>query len=703
MSLRELGLSKAFSRGRGDSREISTIFGFSRNSGDPGRSSSAVTSTLHDGSVSPFASRFSVPRCTPFDARVGASGINAKRKKHDDTTTARKIEGPPDPIEVEAAGRNGSHELNALLDHAYSAPSALPDNDAVLQRIAGHVVGTAFDDIGRAAHQLSDISTKMLSRGGHVSASFFRLLQSIVTRTPYASDQFRDVEWLTVATLSRAVKEMDRREEADAGWGRMSHLGVAADRRTLTDIDDKHDEAWESALECGVFLLTDASVRHVATHDAPYTSGDGPRIGIDRRRAALELHALVALTRHILPRTHPRIERVLVGESVWHGFRGSFEEDDDVIRSNVDEDAVYASHGGIQAIIDLYIRVRSLVARRRMFALILEVAVSRVRSRAANAGDSELVASPEQVNWLYGLLRANDAGDAFVPLFRSGPDSSFVMDVVRHLLFEPLSASSAGSNILAAAQRTSQQLESARDDAWPNDYSGGAHLQSGLDLNSRTVTAAHAHRDGVVVANGLLHKRFVLSTLMQLETMARTSARQFQDRPLHVETTAAEEIEAKLCDFRRDGRSGTLRSSRPIWQGLLPLVQNFVRLDRSEADIITTIENMFSVLLLPMPFASSLSESVDTEAEALLAGERRMLAHSTSAESAELLVLMLHMSSTCRPGDYVSELRQGLLEYLGASPAKGYLVEQFANDEDAYVAYRARVITAAVRDIGVDE
>jgi hypothetical protein len=62
-------------------------------------------------------------------------------------------------------------------------------------------------------------------------------------------------------------------------------------------------------------------------------------------------------------------------------FLGSFEQDDDVDGIQVDEDELSAAHGGVQAIIELYIRMRSLTAQRRLLYLILEVAVSRVHRR----------------------------------------------------------------------------------------------------------------------------------------------------------------------------------------------------------------------------------------------------------------------------------------------------------------------------------
>jgi hypothetical protein len=122
-------------------------------------------------------------------------------------------------------------------------------------------------------------------------------------------------------------------------------------------------------------------------------------------------------------------------------FLGSFEEDDDVDGIQVDEDELSAAgHGGVPAIIELYIRMRSLTAKRRLFYLILR---SGRLSRASTGACFEcsqfegkhalFLASSD---WPYGFLRANDGGDVMVKVFRVGPERTFVMDSPRHFLFQ---------------------------------------------------------------------------------------------------------------------------------------------------------------------------------------------------------------------------------------------------------------------------
>ena len=55
---------------------------------------------------------------------------------------------------------------------------------------------------------------------------------------------------------------------------------------------------------------------------------------------------------------------------------GRFEEDADVDRIQIDEDELYAIHGGVPTINGVYTRGRFLTVRRGLLPLILEVAIS---------------------------------------------------------------------------------------------------------------------------------------------------------------------------------------------------------------------------------------------------------------------------------------------------------------------------------------
>ena len=62
-------------------------------------------------------------------------------------------------------------------------------------------------------------------------------------------------------------------------------------------------------------------------------------------------------------------------------FMGLSEDEDDVdvVRIQIDEDKLYAIHGGVPTITGVYTREWFLTVRRRLLALILEVAISRVQ------------------------------------------------------------------------------------------------------------------------------------------------------------------------------------------------------------------------------------------------------------------------------------------------------------------------------------
>jgi hypothetical protein len=98
-----------------------------------------------------------------------------------------------------------------------------------------------------------------------------------------------------------------------------------------------------------------------------------------------------------------------------------------------------------------------------------------------------------------------------------------------------------------------------------------------------------------------------------------------------------------------------------------------------------------------MPFSRVTSEGTsDFEAEAHLAGERRILGLASSAESAAMLVAMLQLCKPYSSARYVSELRQALIEVLGSATVHSHHVRAFCDDRDAIVAHRARNLAGNV-------
>lgn len=673
-TLRECGMTRLFARGKTDSKDLLSA-------GQP-------------SSVATGIDKVRVPKSSRAEVEVGAASIEKSRNPVD--LDKFFYDDSDEPVRCsQYQGLRQGGEVWAVVDHVVNASDAKsPEWLTAVELLVGMIVSAAIESIETGNGILLEVVRRMKKGSTDIRAGIFTLLLNIGAQASFAGGVWRDVERIALSVFSRVVEEMDV-EGIETAWNRGRNL--IEPNTTHTDFSEDAAYVWGTAIKCGIALLGggrrfgDMTHAYVAAYDTHLQWSQS--VSLKNSGPAVSLKALVALGKHIQPETHPVVERVIVGEGVWRGFRGSFDEEDDMIRMNVDEDKLYTAHGGVQEIIGLYIGCRSILSRRRLFALILEVAVARVLSRASSTGDSDMSVSEEQVNWLYALLRSNDAGDALVSTFRLGPHPDFVTDVLRHLLFEPLASSGPSASIVG--RKRVNALSLADTTALP-PRSGAESLLSSpagyLSQEERCIIAAKEHRDAVVVANRLLHKKFVLGVLMQLESMAKSFSNQYRHNNSRDLLTLSGRVEAKVSEIRLHGRSSSLRTSKQIWLSLhAVIVSELSENEICPREIISVIEKLFSVILRPNPFSSVLTEGADCEPDALLAGERRVLWH-TSAESAELLTSLLRVSTKCGNTKYVSDLRQSLVEILGCSTACIHRASEFVDDKDDLVAYRARCI-----------
>jgi hypothetical protein len=707
--LRESGLSQLFVRGRAESRDTSAQQVQQQQQPKPQRGVAGLQLAPHTTADAP------VPRTTLFDAQFGASAIATRRRRVAEASSAAAPDSPA-PCGVlcrRYPGAQPGGELWAVVDQVVHASEVATRSwEMAVEVLVGIVINATVDDFEAGFGLCSEVVRRMQGGPPHVAAGIFTLLVNIGAQASFTGPQWRDVERMVLSVFTNVVEAMDASCPATTGVrsGGPGRCRAGGSGGGGGGGGEEVALAWDRAVKCAMALLGSgsrfgdmaaASAGGAATKSANagtalnWSAGRRPQL----TGPAISLRALIALSLRVRADSHPLVEQVLVGEGVWRGFRGPFEEDDDIVRPAVDEDRVFSAFGGIHVITSLYVQCRSLTARRRMFALIFEVAVSRVRSRARASGDQDLVVAENQVSWLYGLLRAYDAGDALVTTFRLGPEETFVMDTLRHMMFEPLSAMPSSSASAAAALAGSKSFSAANggENSRPSgNFMRGLSSAAGASpsLDDKDRSAANEHRSAILAANRQMNKRFVLSVLIQLEGMAGSFSK--QNPPRHESGGAhgtVELTELKTAELRRDGRSHALRSPRHVWQGLhSACAASLTDSQPRREDVITVMEQTLSMVLLPLPFANVLSDGADSEAEAFLCGERRLLVGTSSTECADMLVSLLYLSTPFIRGRHVSELRQSLVEILGSSPSHAHRVAQFSDDADALVAYRARCI-----------
>jgi hypothetical protein len=709
-------MSQLFVRGRAESKDFSTL--------------QAKQSASPRNGNRPFALNRSasaiVPLSTAFDVEFGAAGIARQRTRDAgfSKVEALYVDGSL-PCAALCGGYPGSQpggEMWSVVEQVVNAPDVSARSwFLALEVLIGIVINATVDNFDTGHGLCTEVVRRMQERPPPVAAGIFTFLTNLGAQAVFAGQQWRDVECMVISIFNDVVEAADRKCPVWSSiWGCDASAAMDSGSDGVYCVRDDsggvvnaggcrtHALFWERALKCATALLGSRSLCGniaIAVTPGKQLPPDSPRRilvpwipgrGLDASGAVVSLHALVALARHMPPSTHPAVERLIVGDGVWRGFRGAFEEDDDMIRPTIDEDRTYSAVGGVHTVIGLFVQCRSITTRRRMFALIAEVAVARALERSQTLRARELPATEDDANSLFSILRAYDAGDALATAFRLGPGPSFVMDILRHILFEPLSAkTSAPVPLLAAGAGGSGFADNFPGEGRrPTNFmlGQGPVVCSILSADNKELHARKELRLATIAANKVLHKRFVLNVLIELESMARSySSGRASHRAsggLHI----AEVVEMTIAGLRREGRANSLRSVRHVWHTLHDALMDRLSDDQlCCGDAITVIEQVLSVALLPFPFSNIASEGYDSEGEALLGGERRLIGCTSSIEAADLIAGLLRASTPLIGARYVSELRQSLIEILSTSGSSSARLPLFVDDADPMVAYRAIV------------
>lgn len=707
--LREAGLSQLFLRDGSERHDV--LFPKPPRRGEK---------TVPSRPVAPAVVQNAIPKTVRLDVEFGAAAI-ANQRKRDFFSLQHTGSGALDCAAL-CAGYPGSQpggELWSVVDEVVNASNCSGRAwGMAMEVLVGMIITATVDNFDSGYGLCSEVVRRMRERSQTLAVEIFTLLTNLGAQAVFAGTQWRKVEQMVLSVFSNIVESEDERCPIETSfWGGSSsahgHATEACMSRVKGDFFfdasgcQVHGLFWERAIKCGMALLG-SRARFGSMVPAMYSSSphlkDFPREDVSSWTAgllpelsdpAISLHALIALSQRIPSSMHPSVERVLIGDGIWRGFRGSCEEDDDVVRTQLDEERLYSAFGGIHVILGLYARCRSLIARRRMFVLIIEIAVWRGSTRGQSLGWEDMPQIEEDVNAFFAVLRAYDAGDALIGAFRLGPEPTFVMDVLRHVLFDPLSyeipqptVCETGTGVKNFGSGALLERGVSRNFVLRQSACGGNFASP--EAKERSVTKDL--RMATFNVNKMLHKRFVLSVLMQLEKMARSFSRErSKHRKSGGELHVVEAVEMKIAELRRRGMSNSLRSVRHVWHTINEVLDSRpVVTELCCADVAVVFEQILSVSLLPLPFSKISNDVCDSESEAFLRGERRLLNRTSSNECADLIVGLLYASVRFVGNRYVSELRQSFVEILGASTTHSHRLMQFADDADAMVSFRAR-------------
>lgn len=585
---------------------------------------------------------------------VHAGSISIERKRARGTRANPHARGAPVPWRPYVGEEPGAEVWTVLNEVVNVRSVSSPEWSIAAQLLVGFVISASLDSYEAGHGLLSEIVRRMrASTYTALRAAVFTVLINVFGQISFTSADggaTNSIEKVAADVLSEVLVVMD---------------GVEQD-----------PSVWEKATRC--MLL--------------FVNGNDWML-----HCAISTEALIALTLHLDPLLHPDVDHILIADGLCHRFgQGKNAKP----RHDVDEVSMYAATGGARVLLDLYVHTASLSARRRLFRLIVEVAVSRAFSLdegLQKAGDVE-----KQTEWLVVLLESHDVGNAMVLTFRFGSRPNFVMDTIRRLLFAPLmsTASSKGdgqsqnrSGLKVPVNTFGEKLASQDfSDSHENDSAAKARYVA-TTLYTRAVRAA----------NHLLHKRFVLSVLCELEKMAEAHSRRYAtiEEHRHAEEWAIlQDAGRQLYAMRDAGHAISQRTVTQELQKLFTAVAGFVTLGASPESVIRLADLVLeSFLVAPMfsSFASGMNENAvcNSAASLFLAGRRLVARDMVARANPAMFVNLLKLLEHSWQRRHVSEVRQCLIELIGVVPERASMLTDFSHDPDAAIVYRASLLYSA--------
>lgn len=545
-------------------------------------------------------------------------------------------------------GTKKNHEVwNVLREYLTNVSLKSHGRARALQLLTGYVVSACLESTDVGIGVLSEIVRRM--RGAERSerdGSVFTLLINIASHTSFVQRaSWHSVEHVTRKVFSDVVEGMHGRQDDNV--------------------------MWERALRCFIVLLK-ASDQH--------PSND------------ISTKCIMALSLHIGDLTHADVGHVLISNGLCHRLRRSREDGD--VWTTLDEN-VLEEIGGIDTITTLFVDTTSTSATRDLFSIIFDVAV--IDTVTVMTSDSEDTLR-EQAAALKSYLRSHEMSILFAHTFRVGPWPSFVLDVLRLLLFRPLShpshssgTHSDGSEQLAASRAAFQEQAESAD---------GSNASNDAVTLFRTSSSKYLAMVRAFVK--CLNKTFCLQVLQRLGKMAERqsfllSQRESMNHPREWKLLREIDIEIQKFLYCGDGKSSVSLDS--VLSSICIATQKLTSVRSSMRGTVKMMELVIEFFTIKMPFSAPCGllgseASIDSVAKQFLRGRIVTVRDLLTRTKPEIFEQLLFASRERVPTKRVSENRQCLVEMLGVSKSNVNLLRQFIDDDDPAVAYRASEIVS---------
>lgn len=583
------------------------------------------------------------------DVNIGSIVLSRTRLK--DVLIPSPIRVPPVSWRLYNKAEPGVEVWEVLREYLTNVYLKARGKTRALQLLTGYVVGACLESTDVGIALLTEIVKRM--RGTERSerdGSVFTLLINIAAHVSFVQRvAWPSVEQVTRRAFSDVVEDMHGSQDDDVMWKR--------------------------ALRCFLMLLKSS--------DVPPSSD-------------ISSKCIVALALHARDLSHADIDHVLITNGLCHRLRPSTAD----LRTAIPLDReVLEDIGGTDVVCSLFTDTTSTSARLGLFATIFDFAALDALSEMPNNEDDCV---RDHVVAFRALLDAYDVADLFVHTFRAGPSPSFVVDTVRLLLLRPL---------------TQQSYEEVTNSLPPKVPSSTrpAFLKSNGSLNGQQAVAdktsliqasASKYTLSIRTMVTLLNKSLCLRILQQLEKMAAVQSSMLAQREnmRHPrEWRLFCNLERYIQEYLYSRVSGHAISLDDVLSSILKVVTSMTSDRASTRGVVRMTELIIEFFTMKLPFSKqkgdcNFSACTDSVARLFLRGQvvvsHELLAQADSSIFTSLLVA----SRQYPPVKRVSECRQCLIEFLGASKERIHLLKEFTDDVEAAVAYRAREIISKFSD-----
>lgn len=573
------------------------------------------------------------------DSHVGAIVLSRTRIKGNHPVCPPR----PSPINWRLYSRRepGGEAWSVLHEYLTNDSLKTHGRNRALQLLTGYVLGACLESIEAGTGLLTEIVRRM--RGAERSerdGSIFTLIVNIAAHASFVHKTlWPSVEEVARKVFSHVVEEMHGRQDDDV--------------------------MWERALRCFLVLLESSS---------------------HRPSDQLSSRCLAALALHIGDLTHTDVDRVLITEGLCPRLRSP--QDDRASSARVDFNCL-ATIGGLETILTLYADTASLSARHALFGVIYDV-VALQYLESVSENDVDIL--KDHVGTFRALFEAYEMADCFVHTFRVGPFPSFVMDVMRMLLFEPLSTSALDSLM---GQNTDEGNTSGKKVLQEKTESSSfceTKLSSTIGRQYRSSASKHIFSIRTLVK--LLDKPFCLNIVRQLERIATGHAKLLSNREtMHFarEWKILCEVELQIQLFMY----GEVVNRETAWSDAVTKIYiaavDITSGRSSLRSLVQLMEMIIEFFTVKPPFTRRYgltAASPDSAAKLFLKGQLVVSKDLLDQANLSIFTLLLLATKSKVPRRRVSECRQCLIEFLG-SENRAESLQSFLDDEDAAVAYRA--------------